>query len=157
MSKIRLLIAFLGFVILGVALVSVWKSQEVEEWSTTTGTLEFALLQNASSPTVVGASDWGASIGRVRYQYRVQGQDYTGSRVMQLQAIFLPNEAVSSLKPGEIPVYYNPSQPSESYLYATTLWVQITMLTLGAAITFVLALLLPRLLRILLGTASEST
>lgn len=76
---------------------------------------------------------------------------------MQLQAIFLPNEAVSSLKPGEILVYYNPSQPSESYLYATTPWVQITMLTLGAAITFVLALLLPRLLRILLGTASEST
>jgi hypothetical protein len=157
MTQFRVLLAVASILTLCAAVYGLWESRGYDQWTSTTGVLDLALLQNASSPTVGGASDWGANIGRVRYRYQVGGQGYVGYRIMPLQSIYLPREAVTDLRLGNINIHYNPREPSASYIHASTPWVQIIMLITGAALLGFASLLLPSFMHYFLKAAHEST
>jgi hypothetical protein len=157
MKKLQGLLILIGIAILGVAASAYIESKQYSNWDTALANLQEISLQNASSPTVAGASDWGSDIGRASYSYEVGGIEYKGNRIMPLQNVYLPREKVISLSKGAIKVTYNPSEPSQSFIFAIMPITQLIMLCFGGIISMAIALSLPRLVNLFLGAAREST
>jgi hypothetical protein len=157
MKKPQGILILIGIVILGIAASAYLESMQYSNWKNTQGFLQSVSLQNASSPTVAGASDWGTNIGRANYSYQVGGKDYEGTRIMPLQNVYLPREKVINLSKGKITVTYNPSEPSQSFIFAVTPITQLIMLILAGTVSVLVALSLPKLVTLFLGAAREST
>ena len=157
MKKLQGILIVIGIAILGIAASAYIESTQYSNWASTQAVLQSVSLQNASSPTVAGASDWGSNIGRASYSYQVGGKEYQGSRIMPLQNFYLPREKVVNLSKGNITVSYNPSEPSQSFIFAVTPFSQLIMLVLAGASAVVVALSLPKLVSLFLGAAREST
>lgn len=157
MKKLQGILIVIGIAILGIAASAYIESTQYSNWQSTQAVLQSVSLQNASSPTVAGASDWGSNIGRASYSYKVSGQEYTGTRIMPLQNVYLPREKIVNLSKGNITVSYNPSEPSQSFIFAVTPFSQLVMLVLAGIVAVVVALSLPKLVSLFLGAAREST
>ena len=157
MKKLQGILIVIGIAILGVAASAYIESRHYSNWQSTHAVLRSISLQNASSPTVAGASDWGSNIGRASYSYQVGGKEYTGTRIMPLQNVYLPREQVVNLNKGNITVSYNPSEPSQSFIFAVTPFSQLVMLVLAGISAMAVALGLPKLVSLFLGAAREGT
>jgi hypothetical protein len=157
MKKLQGLLIVIGIAILGISASAYIESMQYPNWKSTQAVLQSISLQNASSPTVAGASDWGSNIGRASYSYQVGGKEYKGTRIMPLQNVYLPREKVVNLSKGTITVSYNPSEPSQSFIFAVTPFTQLIMLILAGIASVVVALGLPKLVSLFLGAAREST
>jgi hypothetical protein len=142
------IVLFLAAAVCGIsAMAGYVESSNFPAWKQTDAKVEFAFTQNASSPTVAGANDWGADFSRVRYTYTVGGSTYVGNRVMPLEWVYLPRSAVSTISRPISAVFYDPATPSESYILAVRPTTQIIILTLVSTICLVLAVGLPGLIR----------
>ncbi|NHN40015.1 DUF3592 domain-containing protein [Pseudomaricurvus alcaniphilus] len=157
MNKLRGILIVIGIAILGIAARSYIESMQYSSWQSTPAVLRSVSLQNASSPTVAGASDWGSNIGRASYSYQVGGKEYTGTRIMPLQNVYLPRERVVNLSKGNITISYDPSEPSQSFIFAVTPFSQLVMLVLAGMSAVAVALGLPKLVAFFWGAASEGT
>ncbi|MCA0902216.1 MULTISPECIES: DUF3592 domain-containing protein [Microbulbifer] len=157
MKKIQGIFLVAGIVILGIAASAYIETLQYSSWQKTQAILQSVSLQNASSPTVAGASDWGGNIGKASYIYQVDGKEYKGSRIMPLQNVYLPREKVVNLREGVITVAYNPSEPSQSFIFAITPVTQLIMLLLAGITSVVTALVLPKLVSLFPGATREST
>lgn len=145
----RGILLVLGLSILGYVFDFYIEARDYSKWVSTKAQLESLEIYNASSPTVVGASDSGSDYGRVKYRYLVNNKEYIGIRIMPLQHVYIPREKLIDLKLGEIEIFYNPSKPSESYIYAISPMVQMYALIFCAFVICVLALKMPALLTFL--------
>jgi hypothetical protein len=157
MTKIQGILIVIGIAILGIAALAYQESMHYPSWKNTQATLLSVSLQNASSPTVAGASDSGSNIGKASYNYRVGSKEYQGSRIMPLQNVYLPSEKVANIGKGVITIFYNPAEPSQSFIFAITPFTQLIMLILAGVASIAIALSLPKLVSLFLGAAREST
>ena len=157
MKKIQGLIIILGIAIFLIAAMAYLESKQYPDWQSVQASLESLSVQNASSPTVAGASDWGSDVGRARYRYKVQGVEYVGSRIMPLQNVYLPKEMLAGLSKGNTTVYFNPGNPAESFIYANTPATQIAMLVLAGILVIMIAFTLPWFKNLILGSVHENT
>ena len=151
------LILLICVILLGLAAVSYEESLSYPEWKSVKGTLEMISLQNASSPTSAGAPSIGSTFGWAIYQYRVNGKEYFGHRILPLQYVYLPRKKVTDTKLGKITIYYDPENPSKSYMYLIPPVTQILMLICGSILLAIISLYLPKIIRTLLIYAFEST
>lgn len=83
----------------------------------------------------------------------MNGQEYAGTRFMPLQNAYLQREKVVNLSKGNITVSYNPSEPSQSFIFAVTPFTQLVMLVFEGIATVVAALSLPKLVSLFVEAA----
>lgn len=152
-KKIQIGMLSVSAVLLAVALFYANEARHYSQWSSTQATLEYLSLRRSGGPIVGLESDWGANFAQAEYTYEVDGQRYSGTRVLPLQYVYLPLDKVRSLREGPISIDYDPGQPSQSYIFAVTPAAQLFMLVGGALLLAVIALALPRLFGFFLQAA----
>ena len=132
-----------GFLLLNQSMKIRRKAKLAKSWPTIQGVVLESEVEESRRRTAVGK----ASIGyypAVTYQYNVLGQSYTGDRVTFGDADYDYITASNLLSAfpvdGEVKVYYNPDNPSESVLAPKTLVGVMSripgffLITLGVAI-----------------------
>jgi len=84
--------------------------------------------------TTTGASRPGRYFEpRVRYDYRVDGASYTGTRISPVTAAYGEQQAkrVADKLPDAVSVRYNPRDPAEAYLRAPSRGLAVLALLVG--------------------------
>ena len=84
--------------------------------------------------TTTGASRPGRYFEpRVRYDYRVEGTSYTGTRISPVTAAYGEQQAkrVADKLPDAVSVRYNPRDPAEAYLRAPSRGLAVLALLVG--------------------------
>lgn len=127
MRYTRTALILTGLLILSGAVTSHIQAKHLSNWESTLGTLEYAYIQNRSTPS---RGVWGKNVAVLNYYYRVNNQSLSGSRLMMLDFIFTPTEKVNALRKGANTIYFNPKNPNESLLFLDYPATSISMLGL---------------------------
>ena len=101
---------------------SVIRQLWTRRWPHTTGRLRESTLRLFHTHTSISDREFVAA---VKYDYRVDGQEYTGNRLSPWVIVASTNAVgvlrrqlagIDQLADGSVRVYYNPSNPAKSYL-----------------------------------------
>ena len=117
--------ALLGGVVLLV------KGARVRGWPVAPGRIT---ERGVGPSTTTGASRPGRYFEpRVRYDYRVEGTSYTGTRISPVTAAYGEQQArrVADKLPDAVSVRYNPRDPAEAYLRAPSRGLALLALLVG--------------------------
>src|SRR5437868_8721732 len=117
--------ALLGGVVLLV------KGARVRGWPVAPGRIT---ERGVGPSTTTGASRPGRYFEpRVRYDYRVEGTSYTGTRISPVTAAYGEQQAkrVADKLPDAVSVRYNPRDPAEAYLRAPSRGLAVLALLVG--------------------------
>jgi hypothetical protein len=88
-------------------------------WPTATAVVLISDIEEDANRNATGKVSVGYLV-KVEYEYKVNGQEYSGSRVTVGRPVFDYLDASNykeQFKPGsQVPVYYNPKNPTEALL-----------------------------------------
>jgi Protein of unknown function (DUF3592) len=133
-SVLFVLLIAIGLGILGFGLRSLWKSHQVVSWPTTWGSLtEREFLEESDS-------DGTSYRVRLKYVYRVAGQDYASDRLAfgygGSSGYDMHRGIYEKLMRGDnVRVHYNPKRPEEAVLIGGLNHSTLTLLIFGAVWT----------------------
>ncbi|WP_317930584.1 DUF3592 domain-containing protein [Halioxenophilus sp. WMMB6] len=157
MQTISTLKAFQVFLIgIGLLLITLstyihFNVQELKtSWKHTPANLEFAYIQNRSSPA---RGAWGKDVAILKYNYLVLGKQYTNNRLMPLDFIFISRDKVDSLEQGKINIFYNPQKPQESFIFIEYPLVALSLMFLAGVASSFIGIFLGRIIKALLSLA----
>lgn len=149
MRHTKAALILVGLLILSGAFFSHIQAKRLINWESTLGTLEYAYIQNRSTPS---RGVWGKNVAVLNYYYTVNNQKFSGSRLMMLDFIFTPTEKVKTLKKGSIAVYFDPKNPQRSLLFPDYPGTSISMLGLVGILVLLIGITLQKIVRAIINS-----
>ena len=154
MNLPRLVPAAVAVALLATALYVHVLAREVVSWPTTVGTLDAKWTTGYGAGTAAEAGNTDHYAVSARYSYRVGDKTFAGSNVRVWDMSFNSRAAADAyLKDypvgSTVAVFYNPSDPRQSYLSAAYPVAPIGLLLLGALISGLIAIFSRHLSRFL--------
>lgn len=143
------IILLASFLVIG-AYIAHRQAKQLDNWKGTPATLEYAYTQNLSSPTDAAANSWGSDKLILKYNFFVGNQLYSGNRLMMLDFVYFPKAPVQTLEPGEITIYFDPSNPNTSLMLIDYPRIAISILIALGTILVAIGLTLPAIIAMIL-------
>ena len=129
MSIIGIILTILGGIYLGFTIYWYVRISQIKKWPSVSGTVQASSYDDtafASQPV------------QINYKFVVNNQPYSNNQVSYGDKSFTKLDASTLFKPNSpVNVLYNPSDPSESYLYAGSISI---MHPIASSIIFVIGL-----------------
>ena len=153
MRYIQAILITIGAGLIIAALLTHKKALAVDSWEATQASLLYAYTQNLSSPTVAGANDWGTQKALVKFRYSVNGDSYTGNRLLLLDFIYFPQDKIHIPRneDNKIIVYFNARERSASFVYKDYPYTAITMITIAGTIFLLIGIFLRKIGELILN------
>jgi hypothetical protein len=120
---------------------------EAKKYAESEATLLYGFSQTTSSARTGGAEQFRDTSVKLKYEYSVDGQNYTGNKLQILGAIYHSAEKLDEVTAGRNIVFYYPSNPRKSYLYIDYPVEAIALLVFAGMFTALLSVFLPNLIR----------
>jgi len=133
MKYIQAILIIIGITLFGAALLAHKKALEVANWQATSGSLFYAYTQILLPVTVAGASDRGTKKAIILYRYSVNGEVFTGDKLMLLDFIYFPENKIRVLgdRNKKIIIYFNPKNPADSLIHKDYPHTSISMIVIA--------------------------
>ena len=155
MKAFQSVLLLLGLIVLGATLYKYVESLGYKYWLSTPGYLEPGFFRDHRASIKRGSKPM--KVGTARYTYEVSGVRYVGSDIVPLGFVYLPEDVVNKLKPGEITVFYKLNKPSKSYIFTETPVIQMILLSSLGMLLVILAIFAPAGIRYIVRIIRDST